>query len=99
MSNGRLLIVESDSSILASYTDSLTSAGFEVAQAPTAAAALHRIEKDRFEAILSDRLTLLRRLRIHAPDVPVILMLANPDNSAAIRARGRRAARARMLLY
>jgi antitoxin Phd len=86
MSNGRLLILDADPSVLASYTHSLTGAGFEVTPTPTATAALRRIEKDRFEAILTDRLTLLRRLRLHAPAVPVILMLDKPDNRAAIKA-------------
>jgi antitoxin Phd len=92
MSNGRLLIVDDEPSVLASYAHSLTEAGFEVARASNGADALRRIESDQFDAILSDvsmpkidGLTLLRRLRLRSPDMPVILMLDEPDNRAAIR--------------
>ncbi len=85
ISNGRLLIVDDEPSVLASYAHSLADAGFEVVQASSAAAALRRIESDQFETILSDGLTLLRRLRLRSPDIPVILMLDKPDNRAAIR--------------
>src|SRR2546425_9634514 len=92
MSNGRLLIVDDDPSVLDPYARSLTDAGFEVAQASGGADALRHIESDQFDAIFSDvsmpridGLTLLRRLRLRSPDVPVILMLDKPDNRAALR--------------
>ncbi len=92
MSNGRLLIVDDEPAVLASYAHSLTDAGFEVTQASDGADALRRVESDQFDAILSDismpkvdGLTLLRRVRLRAPQVPVILMLDKPDNRATIR--------------
>jgi prevent-host-death family protein len=92
MSNGRLLLVDDEPSVLVSYARSLTDAGFEVVQASNGTDALRRIESDQFDAILSDvsmpkidGLTLLRRLRLRSPDVPVILMFEEPDNRAAIR--------------
>ena len=91
MSNGHLLIVDDEPSVLASYAQSLTEAGFEVAKASNGSDALRRIESDQFDAILSDvsmpqpgGLALLRRLRARSPDLPVILMLDAPDNGAAI---------------
>lgn len=93
MSKGRLLIVDDEPSVRVSYANSLTDAGFDVAQSPDGADALRRIERDQFDVILSDvsmpridGLTLLRRLRLRSPDVPVILMLDEPDNRTAIRA-------------
>src|SRR5271157_5426138 len=92
MSQGRLLIVDDEASVLASYARSLTDAGFEVAEASDGADALRRIERDQFDAVLSDvsmptidGLTLLRRLRIRSPELPVILMLEAPDNRVAIQ--------------
>lgn len=91
MSNGRLLVVDDEPSVLASYVQSLTEAGFEVAQASNGSDALRRIESDQFDAILSDvsmpqidGLALLRRLRACSPGLPVILMLDAPDNGTAI---------------
>ena len=93
MSNGRLLIVDDEPSVLASYARSLAGAGFDVAQASDGAEALRQIESGEFEAILSDfslpKLgghTLLRRLRAQSPDLPVILMLDAPDSRAAFQA-------------
>jgi len=90
MSNGRLLLVDHEPSVLASYADSLTGAGFQVTQASNGAEAMRQIESDRFDAIFSDLsapkidgLALLRRLRIRSPELPVILMLDAPDDRAA----------------
>jgi prevent-host-death family protein len=92
MSNGRLLIVDDEPSVLVSYANSLTDAGFEVTQASDGADAMRRIESDHFDAVFSDLaiakingLTLLRRLRIRSPGLPVILMLDGPDDHAAIK--------------
>src|SRR5689334_11690560 len=85
MSNGRLLVVDDEPTVLASNARALADAGFEVVQASNAADALRRIERDQFETIFSDGITLLRRLRLRSPDVPVVLMLNKPDNRAAIR--------------
>jgi antitoxin Phd len=93
MASGRLLIVDDEPSVLASYADSLTGAGFDVAKASSGADALGCIERDHFDAVLSDAsmaamngLALLRRLRLRSPQLPVILMLDAPDNRAVIQA-------------
>jgi DNA-binding response OmpR family regulator len=90
MSNGRVLLVDHEPSVLVSYADSLTGAGFQVTQASDGAEAMRRIESDRFDAVFSDLsapkidgLALLRRLRIRSPELPVILMLDAPDDRAA----------------
>jgi len=92
MSNGRLLVVDDEPSVLVSYADSLTGAGFEVTRSSDGADAMRRIESGQFDAVFSDvsipkinGLGLLRRLRIRSPELPVILMLDAPDNHAAIK--------------
>jgi antitoxin Phd len=93
MSKGRLLIVDDEPSILASYSRSLTEAGFEVDEAADGAEALRRVEGHRFDAVLSDvsmpqmdGLALLQRLRSRSPGLPVVLMQDGVDNLATIRA-------------
>lgn len=77
---------------LVSYANALTHAGFEVTQASDGADAMRRIERDRVDAVFSglsiskiDGLTLLRRLRIRSPELPVVLMLDAPDDRAALK--------------
>src|SRR5216684_1684511 len=93
MSQGRLLIVDDEPSVLTSYARSLTGVGFEVVVASGGADALRLVERDQFDAVLSDvsmpaidGLALVRRLRIRSPELPVILMLDAPDNRVAIQA-------------
>lgn len=93
MSSGRVLLVDDEPSVLKAYARSLAKAGFDVAQASDGADALRRVESGQFDAVLSDvslpkvdGLTLLRRLRVHSPDLPVVLMLDKPDNRATIKA-------------
>src|SRR5262245_54319656 len=93
MPKGRVLIVDDESSLLASHAHSLTDAGFEVDQALSGAEALRCLETRHFDAVLSDMsmprmngLALLRRLRKRAPDLPVILMQDTPDNHITMEA-------------
>ena len=93
MFSGRVLLVDDEPSVLKAYARSLAKAGFDVAQASDGADALRRVESGQFDAVLSDvslpkvdGLTLLRRLRVRSPDLPVVLMLDKPDNRATIKA-------------
>jgi antitoxin Phd len=92
MSNGRLLIVDDNPLVLASYADSLAAAGFETAKASSGADALGQIERDEFDAVFSDvampamnGFVLLRRLRARSPKLPVVLMLDAPNKRAAVQ--------------
>ena len=91
--HGRVLLVDDDPSLLKTCTRSLIGAGFNVTQASNGREALHRMEAEPFEAVLSgvkmprvDGFTLLRRTRMRFPDLPVVLMLDKPDNRAALKA-------------
>ncbi len=92
-SRGRVLIVDDERSVLDSYTRWLVKAGFEVSEASGGAEALQRIESGQFDVVLSDismpeidGFALLRRVRAHSVDLPVILMLEALNNRAAIQA-------------
>ncbi len=93
ISGGRVLIVDDEASIRSSYTNALTDAGFEVVEAKGGKEALQRIEKDRFDLVITDihmprmdGLTLLRHVHALVPDVPVVLMLEGPNDLIAIQA-------------
>ena len=92
-SRGRVLLVDSERSVLDSYARSLVDAGFEVGEASTGVEALRRVAAENFDVVLidfslpeMDGLALLRKLRASNFDVPVILTLSEPDNRTAIQA-------------
>jgi CheY-like chemotaxis protein len=79
---GRLLLVEDDPDVGASLEALLAGAGYEVAHAVSAEAALARIEAQDFDVVLSDILLggplsgydLAVRLKHDMPGLPVVLM-------------------------
>src|SRR3972149_5064981 len=92
-SRGRVLLVDSERSVLDSYARSLVDAGFEVGEASTGVEALRRVAAENFDVVLidfslpeMDGLALLRKLRASNFDVPVILTPRGPDNRTAIQA-------------
>jgi len=92
-SRGRVLLVDDEQAVLDSYARCLVDAGFEVGQASAGVEALRRVAAESFDVVVTDfslpemdGLTLLRTLRARDFDVPVVLMLSEPDNEAAIRA-------------
>ena len=92
-SRGRVLLVDDERSVLDSYARSLVDAGFEVGQASAGVEALRLVADEHFDVVLTDfslpemdGLSLLRRLRARDFDVPVILMLSEPDNETEIQA-------------
>jgi prevent-host-death family protein len=93
MSRGRVLIVDDEPSVLKLYSRTLSRAGFDVTPAASGLEALQRMEKGKFDVVLSDLampkmdgLALLGQMRARSLEQPVILMLDAPDNRAAIRA-------------
>lgn len=92
-SRGRVLIVAEERSVLDSHARRLGQAGFEVTEAAGGAEALQRMDSHQFDLILCelsmprvDALSLLKRLRARAPEVPVVLVLDPRDNRTAIEA-------------
>jgi antitoxin Phd len=93
MSEGRVLIVDDAPSILKSYSRSLVSAGFEVAQASSGRQALEYLAEHDCDAVVTDLrmpkmdgLALLRQMQLRSFNVPVVLLLDAPDNRVVIRA-------------
>jgi prevent-host-death family protein len=93
MSEGLVLIVDDEPSILKSYSRSLVSAGFEVAQASSGREALRYMAEHDCDVVVTDLrmpkmdgLALLGQMHVRSLNVPVVLMLDTPDNRVLIRA-------------
>jgi len=88
-----VLVVDDDPDVLIFVRQVLTHSGFEVHTAGDGRLAVDRVAAGSFDAVVSDirmpgmdGLELLRTVRRHRPDMPVILMTATPDVGSAIEA-------------
>ena len=88
-SAGRVLLVDDQPSVLAAHMRLLVAKGFEVTAASAGEEAVRRVDSDRFDVVVTDMsmrdmdgVTFLRRLRGHRPDLPVILIVEEPNNEA-----------------
>src|SRR5205809_8126465 len=84
-SKGRVLIVDDEPGLLEIYGDLLEKAGYQVETAGDGRAALKRLLSGQFNLVLSDismpdmdGLHLLRAVREHDLDVPIVLMTGDP---------------------
>src|ERR1700744_6470044 len=89
----KILLVDDDQSILTVLQRALTTSDVEVIVASTGAAALAELSKQRFEVVVSDvqmpemnGLKLLRAVREHDIDLPVVLMTGQPEVKGAAAA-------------
>ncbi|MDP2957749.1 MAG: sigma-54 dependent transcriptional regulator, partial [Longimicrobiales bacterium] len=89
----RLLLVEDDSAVRRSISETLADEGFEVAEAKSAPAALELLAGFDPEVVLSDirmpemdGIELLQLLRQRAPGVDVVIMTAYDDMATVARA-------------
>ena len=89
----RILIVDDQETILFFLRDRLEKLGFAIFIASSAAEALELIQKDSFQGILldlempgMDGLSMLNQLRKQSKSVPVIVMSADPTQTAMIKA-------------
>lgn len=90
---GRVLIVDHDRTLLRSYSDGLSRAGFDVIGAFEATDALRHMENEQFDVFISDvnvpemgGLMLLRRIRERFRNLQLVLILDRPDNKVAVQA-------------
>src|SRR5690349_15377360 len=90
---GRVLIVDHDRSLLRSYSDGLSRAGFDVIGSFEATDALRHMENEPFDVFISDvnvpemsGLMLLRRIRERFRNLQLVLILDRPDNKVAVQA-------------
>jgi antitoxin Phd len=96
MLRGRVLLVDDEPSILASYGRTLTDAGFAVTKAGGGEEALRRLESAPFDAVLTDillpeqsGLALLGEIHAHFPDLPFIVMVSEWNNERLVEAAER----------
>ncbi len=91
--HGRVLIVDDEPLLLRAYARGLRAAGFTIETAGDGAQAAALVTVEHFDVIVSDiamagldGVQLLRKVREHDLDVPVILMTATPAVDTAIKA-------------
>lgn len=89
---GRVLVVEDEPEIARAYARILRAAGLSVEISFDAETGLGRLQKESFDALVTDLalpaadgMSLVRMLRAHEPDLPVVLMTAKPTLDSAIR--------------
>jgi EAL domain-containing protein (putative c-di-GMP-specific phosphodiesterase class I) len=89
----RILIVDDDRAVLRALTRFLDNAGYDSETATCAEAAMDVLALRRFDTVMSDihlpgmtGLDLLRAVRLHDPDVPVIIMTGAPEIETAMKA-------------
>ena len=94
MLRGRVLLVDDQPSILASYSRALAHAGFEVTEASGGDEAFRRLESAPFDVVLTDLLVpkisglaFLEKLHAFSPELPVIVMFDKQNNEIAVEAR------------
>jgi len=88
-----VLVADDDPDVLFAVSERLRTEGFRVETARDGHEALRRLEGDDFDVVLSDimmpdmnGIELLRRVRSHDLDLPVVLMTGQPRMETAIQA-------------
>jgi len=89
----RVLLVDDENQVLRAYSESLTRRDVSVDTASNGREAIELVKTGAYDAIISDismpqmtGIDLLKAVRAHDLDVPVILMTGAPDMESAIRA-------------
>ena len=90
---GHVLVVDDNELVRRAVERVLTSAGHRVDTAANGIAAIDKVKSQTFDVILSDiampgmtGIELLRSVRAHDLDIPVLIMTGDPDVTTAIRA-------------
>lgn len=90
---GRVLIVDDEASLRRVFAHMLEREGHTVVQAADGLQAVEAVMAEQFDVILADirmpgmtGIQLLRRVREHDPDVPVVLITGNPSIDTAAQA-------------
>ncbi len=92
-SKGRVLVVDDDPDLLRAHVRALSAAGFVVDGASDGQLAADMARSARFDVVVSDismpgldGIELLRSIRGHDLDLPVVLVTGNPTVESAVRA-------------
>lgn len=93
MAAAQVMVVEDDAELLEALTETLSSAGYGVAQARDGVDALKVLEQQQFDLLVSDIQmpnmdghSLLKKVKEHHPDLPVMLMTAYGSIQQAVDA-------------
>lgn len=93
MAQSKVLIVEDDEGLREALVDTLALAGYEWLEADCAEDALVKLKNDSVDIVVSDvqmagmgGLALLRNIKVHWPNVPVLLMTAYANIEDAVSA-------------
>src|SRR5579862_8322744 len=89
----RILLVDDDELLARTYARTLSADGYEVEVRHDGESAVAAIQRDPFDAVLSDidlprlgGLALLERIHAHDPDTPVVLITGSPTLETAMAA-------------
>lgn len=92
-SRGTLLVVDDEDPLRRAFARTLENAGYTVVQCANGILAVEFVKSQQFDVILTDitmpsmtGIQLLRHIREHDPDVPVVLITANPAVESAAQA-------------
>jgi len=87
---GRLLVVDDEGVLRGAFARALSAAGHRVVEAADGASALRAIERQPFDAVLSDMsmagmtgIELLRAIRAHDLDLPFVVVTGHPTDETA----------------
>ena len=90
---GRVLVVDDDPVLLRLHQQVLAKVGFDVEISPNALEAIDLVSRERFDVVLSDiampdldGLGLIRAVREHDSDLPVVLITGRPSVGTAVGA-------------
>jgi len=93
MSRGRVLVVDDEPSLVASYGRALRAGGFEVSKADDAEDAFRRLKSISFDVVLTDLLIpdmngleFLKRVHEFSPNLSLILLVGKQSNEIAVEA-------------
>jgi len=86
----RVLLVDDDEMVLAGLSATLESDGFQVVASPSGYAALDELSRGRFALVITDLMmpglsgiAVLERVRVVAPETPVVVLSGYPRRSLA----------------
>src|SRR5690349_15829817 len=89
----RVLLVDDDARVRSAYGRTLRSAGFQIDEASNGAAASTALSSKEFDLVITDvglpglnGIDILRMVRKHDPDLPVVLITGSGELSSAMGA-------------
>lgn len=93
MTAAKVLVVEDDAGLREALVDTLLLSGYQCTDVESGEQALLALKEDRFDILVSDiqmpgmnGLTLLRSVRVHYPQLPILLMTAYANVKDAVTA-------------